>query len=138
MYGIYFDVCINSTSCCYAIDDFIDPKQLRQLAFLLATPSANLLVSKVMGEVVNLEFGWNDGRLIIQGKMGTEGWGDSYLERRFRSYPFQANIHFKCGVLGESLDGTCKDLAKLLQAIDMVESNRLPTHSKQGGSDSCS
>lgn len=137
VYGIYFDVCVDSASSRYSIDDFIDPKQLRQLAFLLATPSANLLVSKVSGEVLDLEFGWKDRQLIIQGKMGTEDWGPHYLERLFQDYPFQANIHFKCGVAEESLDQTCKSLAKLLRAIDQVESNTPPTHVKEGRSDTC-
>lgn len=129
VYGIYVDAFLKfEPDACYPSGDFLEPKNLRDLAMFISDPSANQSEIVVQGEVMELKFSSQaDGRLRLEGHLGNDGWGEITLEKQFQEYPFQKDLRFKCSLSEQSLRNTLDDLQKLLSVVDDIEAGHSPT-----------
>lgn len=127
MYGVYFAMTLegegDSSRLRYPFSDFLHPSKLRDLAAFISGPAPDVPQVALSGEITRLAFSWQeDGRLRIQGAIGTEGWGSSTLEKQFKAFPFALDLRIKCSVTRTSLQLTLADLETLLQELKDIES----------------
>ena len=129
VYGIYVHGFLEfEPNVCYpSLGDFLEPSALRELVTLILDPSTKQTEVVVQGEAMKLKFSpQENGGLTLDGHLGIGGWGDSYLTRLFRDYPFQKDLRFKCSLSERSLRNTLDDLQKLLSIIDNIEAGETP------------
>jgi len=130
VYGIYVDAFLEfEPNVCYPWrGGFLDPAQLRDLVMLISNPVAVQSDVIVRGEGMEFTFtSQTNGRVLLDGHFGTDGWGEGYLNSRFEKYPFQPNLRFKCGLTESSLRNTLDDLQKLLSVVQEIEAGKQPT-----------
>jgi hypothetical protein len=129
VYGVYIDVSLERPDPRIPPGgDFFAAESLRQTASLISARASSEQKAVLCGEAFQFEFGWqDDGRLRIEGRIGTAHWSSEYLENDFKQTPFQLDFRFKCSVSDESLKTTRTELAKLLKAIEEIESGQFPT-----------
>lgn len=129
VYGIYVQAILEfEPNVCYpSWGDFLDPIQLRELVALIADPVSNPPEMIVQGEAMQFKFAWqDDGRMKLDGHLGNDGWGASYLKKLYEEYPFQKDLRFSCSLTEPSLRNTLDDLQKLLSVVADIEAGKSP------------